>query len=158
MSNSSETHTAIALASWLDAIAVNGACASSLLLLMGFAAMLATAVLHGQLSMVIALAIFALHGLALWPLERVLCLRLAFDAKLFASIGAGQYGSLAELDDALARIGLRKSGVVNTSHLTRDFASRVDGTKRLVRAYVCTLSGQLLLVFAAVAFTVAILF
>jgi hypothetical protein len=88
-------------------------------------------------------------------LERVLCLRLAFDAKLFASIGAGQYSSLADLDGALEKVGLRKENTASVLQPPRDLADRIAGTRVLVRAYVWTLVAQFILVIVAVVLCMA---
>jgi hypothetical protein len=154
MKTAVETFTAATFASWLDAVSVQGARASSLLLMLGFAAM-GFSILHNQGHHAAALATFALHGIVLWPLERVLCLRLAFDAKLFASIGAGQYSSLADLDGALEKVGLRKENTAGVLQPPRDLADRVAGTRVLVRAYVWTLVAQFILVIVAVVLCMA---
>jgi hypothetical protein len=154
MKNTVETSTAMTFASWLNAVSVHGARASSLLLVLGFAAM-GFVIVHNQGLHAAALATFALHGIVLWPLERVLCLRLAFDAKLFASIGAGQYSSLADLDGALEKVGLRKENTASVLQPPRDLADRIAGTRVLVRAYVWTLVAQFILVIVAVVLCMA---
>ncbi len=149
MLSKAEQSTALTFASWLDSIATQGARASSLLLILGLTALLAAAVINtGSAAArspslnLAALVVFALHSLALWPFERVICLRLQFDAKLFGSIGLGQYESLAELDHALNNISLRKKdGLAN-----RDLASRINGTRGLIQTYVWVLAAQLILV------------
>jgi hypothetical protein len=155
MKNTVETSTAATFASWLDSISTQGARVSSLLLVLGFAAMSFTLLAHKQELYIATLATFALHGILVWPLERVLCLRLAFDAKLFASISAEQYSSLADLDSSLAKVGLRKENATGTSQLPRDLAARIAGTQALIRAYGWALGAQFLLVIVAVALYVA---
>jgi hypothetical protein len=155
MKNTSETSTAATFASWLDSISTQGARVSSLLLALGFAAMGLTLLAHNQGLYIAPLATFALHGVLVWPLERVLCLRLAFDAKLFASIGAEQYSSLAELDSSLVKVGLRKENATGNSQSPRDLAARIAGTQTLIRTYGWALGAQFLLVVVAVALYVA---
>jgi hypothetical protein len=155
MISKTEKSTALTFASWLDSIATQGAKASSLLLIIGLTAMVAAIVIntnsattHSPALGLAALAVFALHSLALWPLERVLCLRLQFDAKLFGLIGLNQYESLADLDNALNSISLRKKDDLSM----RDLASRINGTRGLIRLYAWTLAAQLILVILSATF------
>lgn len=91
------------------------------------------------------IVLFAVQLVLLMPAERVLCLRLQFDARLFAALGQGQIG-LAEVDQGLARIGLRPD-----QGTSRSLSSRIAGSQRLVRLYAGVLAGQLVLALATCA-------
>jgi hypothetical protein len=143
--NNTEKTTALTFASWLDSVATQGARTSSLLLLLALVAVVFDTNSQSQTTRMLMIVVFGLHGLVMWPLERVFCLRLNFDAKLFKSIGLGRYSALADLDDALNHIGLRK----NTNTPTRDLTSRITGTRRLLRLYTWVLGGQFLLTMIA---------
>ncbi|MDO5652888.1 MAG: hypothetical protein Q4G39_02160 [Brachymonas sp.] len=66
-------------------------------------------------------------------LERWHALRLALDARLFRQLATGQFVSLAELDTALSRLGLRTS---KADAPVRTLAGRMDGCRRLAGRYV----------------------
>jgi hypothetical protein len=85
------------------------------------------------------MVLFALQFFVLMPAERVLCLRLQFDARLFAALGQGQI-SLTDIDQGLARIGLRPAQTT-----TRSLSSRIAGSQKLIRLYAWVLAGQLVL-------------
>lgn len=76
--------------------------------------------------------------------ERWLALRLQLDARLFHAIAQGDIQSLSVLDGALGALGLRP---INSN--TRTLASRIVGTRRLLRRYTATLLAQALLLVAA---------
>ena len=80
-------------------------------------------------------------ALALGVAERVLALRLAFDARLFAALANGGLPSLNLLDQALAGLGLRAAGAV-----PRGLTERVWGTRLLVMQHVAVVAAQAVLV------------
>lgn len=78
--------------------------------------------------------------LLLTPVERVLALRLHFDAGLFrdlARAGAASPTTLGALDQSLHRLRLRAP----SSHL-RSLSQRVRGARRLLGWHVATVVGQ----------------
>lgn len=88
-------------------------------------------------------------ALALLPLERVLAMRLHFDAGLFADLARGQVNpvlALDALDHALAALRLRAPAAVS-----RSLADRVDGARRLVFWHGATAAAQLASVLVALA-------
>ena len=142
--------TALTLAAWLRSVHTQGAIFAAMLLAVAMLgiALGAAALLHGSSSMKPLLHTASFHGsmvlfaiglLALLPAERLLCLRLQFDANLFSALGRGQ-SDLTDIDQALLEIGLRKAQVT-----TRSLDSRIAGTRRLVRWYAWVLSAQFLL-------------
>lgn len=72
----------------------------------------------------IAYAAVGLVGL----LERYLALRLRFDVALFEGLTQSTIATLPALDDALERLGLRRSAAAS-----RTLADRVLGTRQLVQ-------------------------
>lgn len=93
----------------------------------------------------------ALLALALVPVERVLALRLHFDAGLFRELAReAQDGrpQLASLDQALQRLRLRKP-----SALPRPLEDRIEGSRRLVAWHVAVAAVQGVAVLAAVTLT-----
>ncbi len=88
-------------------------------------------------------------ALALLPLERVLAMRLHFDAGLFAELARGAVNpvlALDALDHALAALRLRAPAAVS-----RSLADRVDGARRLVFWHGATAAAQLASVLVALA-------
>lgn len=88
-------------------------------------------------------------ALALLPLERVLAMRLHFDAGLFADLARGHSNpvlALDALDHALAALRLRAPAAVS-----RSLADRVDGARRLVFWHGATAAAQLASVLVALA-------
>lgn len=93
----------------------------------------------------------ALLALALVPVERVLALRLHFDAGLFRDLARDPHGGrpvLASLDQALQRLRLRKP-----SALPRPLGDRIEGSRRLVAWHVAVAAAQCLAVLAALTLT-----
>lgn len=79
-------------------------------------------------------------ALALGLAERVLALRLAFDARLFEALANGGLPTLGLLDQALAAVGLRRA----SAH-SRGLAERVSGTRLLVMQHIAVVALQALL-------------
>jgi len=90
----------------------------------------------------------ALAALLLVPLERLLALRTAFDAGLFADLAAGR-STLAALDHSLAELRLRVAGSV-----PRPLSERVLGARRLVLRHAAVAVLQFACVLAQTAFLV----
>ena len=82
----------------------------------------------------LALAAVVLLGLA----ERVLVLRLDFDARLFDALADGRLPTLGLLDAALTGLGLRPAGPL------RALPDRINGTQRLLRLHWLMTTLQLL--------------
>lgn len=74
--------------------------------------------------------------LALLPIERVLALRLSFDAGLFEDLGSGRL-TLAGLDSALATLGLRRGPAES-----RPLAERIAGACALAWQHVAVVAAQ----------------
>jgi hypothetical protein len=72
-------------------------------------------------------------ALCLGVAERILAFRLALDQRLFEQLALGEWPELSELDAALARLDLRQ---MSTDRLTRPWAERLQGTRRLFRWHV----------------------
>jgi hypothetical protein len=138
---------ALVLGAWLRSVHTQGAIFAGILLVASMAALaLGTSALHqGRAAnplletsaLLWPMVLFALQFFVLMPPERVLCLRLQFDARLFDALGQGQIG-LTDVDQGLARIGLRPD-----QGTTRSLSSRIAGSQRLVRLYAWVLAGQL---------------
>lgn len=91
----------------------------------------------------------AAMALALLPMERVLALRLHFDAGLFADLARGVTNpvlALDALDHALSALRLRAPAAVS-----RSLAERVDGARRLVFWHGAVAAAQLAAVLVALA-------
>lgn len=73
----------------------------------------------------LALTAVVLLGLA----ERVLALRLDFDARLFDALADGRLPTFTALDAALSGLGLRPAGPL------RALPDRIKGTQRLLRLH-----------------------
>ena len=87
-------------------------------------------------------------------LERVHALRLAFDARLFEQLAAGQIATLDELDTALHGLGLRAHPAAAAP--LRPLSDRLRGCRRLVWRYVaCVGTLGALCVIAALAIALA---
>lgn len=82
----------------------------------------------------------ALAVLLMVPPERLLALRLRFDAGLFADL-AQRTTTCGRLDDALHRLALRRRRPG-----TRPTAARVDGSRRLVHRHAALAALQFALV------------
>ncbi len=140
---------ALVLGAWLRSVHTQGAIFAGILLVASMAALALGAGIHMQgravnplletSSLVWPMVLFAVQLVLLMPAERVLCLRLQFDARLFAALGQGQIG-LADVDQGLARIGLRPD-----QGTSRSLSSRIAGSQRLVRLYAWVLGGQLVM-------------
>jgi len=81
--------------------------------------------------------------LALTPAERLLALRLRFDAGLFADLARGET-DIGRLDGALQRLGLRRAEAPTKP--PRGVAERVAGTRHLLRQHAALALLQFLLV------------
>ena len=88
---------------------------------------------HGSAPLVVAALVLGLT-------ERLLALRLAFDARLFAALAHGGLPTLRGLDRALAALGLRAA-----SARTRGLAERIWGTRLLVMQHVAVVALQAVL-------------
>ena len=83
--------------------------------------------------------------LVLLPLERVLWLRLRFDAGLFQDLAETDRAvTMSALDTALHTLGLRAADAT-----PRPLADRVRGARRLVRHHAVTVLAQLALLGTA---------
>ena len=71
-------------------------------------------------------------------LERYLTLRVRFDARLFDHLGRGTVGSLAALDSALQRLGLRPSA----HGAPRQLDDRVLGARQLMQRHTLAVACQ----------------
>jgi hypothetical protein len=69
--------------------------------------------------------------------ERYMALRVHFDARLFDDVGRGTIGSLAMLDTALQRLGLRQAGST-----TRRLDDRVLGARQLMQRHTIAVACQ----------------
>jgi len=128
-----------AVAAWLDAHAALAAwglalSVTAVVALIGFA-------LPG---IAVAAALLGVAGLGL--AERVLALRLRFDAGLFSALAGGTLPSLAALDSTLARMALRPAAAG-----PRALPDRVRGTLRLLRAHRAAVVLQTVLALSAAA-------
>lgn len=140
---------ALVLGAWLRSVHCQGAILACILLAASISALaLGTSALHqgreanpllATSALLWPMVMFALQFFVLMPPERVLCLRLQFDARLFDALGQGQI-SLTDIDQGLARIGLRPAQTT-----TRSLSSRIAGSQKLIRLYAWVLSGQLVL-------------
>lgn len=147
--------TALVLGTWLRSVHTQGGILAGILLVASMAALAvgASILMQGRSvnplletsSLLWPMVLFAVQLVLLMPAERFLCLRLQFDARLFAALGQGQIG-LADVDQGLARIGVRPD-----QGTTRPLSSRIAGSQRLVRLYAWVLGGQLVLAFGTCA-------
>jgi hypothetical protein len=71
-------------------------------------------------------------------LERYLDLRVRFDAGLFDDVGRGTVASLAALDSALQRLGLRPA----VRGVTRQLDDRVLGARQLLQRHTLAVACQ----------------
>jgi hypothetical protein len=116
----------VTLAAWLHAarhVAALGLVCTAVALL-GLAALACT----GRLFTVFGLALAAV--VLLGGAERVLALRLDFDARLFDALADGRLPTLTGLDAALTGLRLRPAGP------SRALPARIAGTQRLLRLHV----------------------
>lgn len=120
----------VAAARWLSA--AGGAAGTLGLASLGFAALLLVAREPGPA--------IAVGVLLLAPLERLLALRVRFDAGLFADLGRGAL-TLSSLDASLHGLRLRGPAAA-----PRALADRVDGARALVWRHVAVAMLQFALV------------
>lgn len=138
-------HLSATTACWLDAVGR----AAGALGLVSAAACAAMVVLASAMPVPVMVVSLAVAGLLLALVERVLALRVRFDAGLFRGLAsaADLPAALHGLDAALQGLGLRSAGTPATP---RPLAERVQGARRLARWHlvVAGLQAALLLAMA----------
>lgn len=134
--NERERQACLGMADWLTALSVQGRTTSCVLVIFALAVLLpdwsSNPALHWTTRAIAA------TSLVFWPIERVLCLRLQFDARLFSALGEMRFAGADALDLALADIGVRKSA----GSPPRSVAARIAATHKLWHRYVAILALQ----------------